>query len=416
MTPLLLVSGAFVSLAFALLVTPFVIRYAWSRQCLDRPDAKRKRHRLPTPTLGGVAIVLGSLAGGLYLAGLQLAVDLPIESPPLGVWVGACIILGVGLFDDLRGLNPKAKFTLQLLVAYLLLHAGYSIDLSGFSFLGDDPYRLALFSIPLTVVWIVGIINAVNLLDGLDGLASGVAMIAFAGLAAIFGMQGDVGTMTIGLLMIGALGGFLVYNFNPASIFMGDSGSLFLGYVLAAYSLDLTAHADPTVALLIPVVLLGIPILDTTVAIARRFLSGKAIFAPDHDHIHHRMRQVFSHRGTVALLYCTALWFAVAAFLMASHPAYLGYGIFGVTLITSALGLHLLGYLRTRAVVRGWRYRRLMSQRQQAAEVATAAEVDEAQVPVVDSLRPAKRTERTETSRRPVVVESTTPKLRHAEP
>lgn len=417
MSPLVLLSGAFVSLIAAALVTPLIIRWAWNRQCLDRPDVERKKHRFPTPTMGGVAIVAGIVVGGLFLLGVSLTAGLSADIvPPLGLWIGALIIVAAGVCDDIRGLDPKAKFTCQLVAAYLLLQAGYSVDLTGFSFLGDDPYQLALYSIPLTMVWIVGVINAVNLLDGLDGLASGVVMIAFAGLAVLFGMQGDLGAVAVALLVIGAVAGFLIFNFNPASVFMGDSGSLFLGYMLAAYSLDLTAHSDPVIALLIPVVLLGLPIIDTTVAIVRRFVSGKAIFAPDHDHIHHRLRQVFSHRGTVMLLYAAATWFAVAAFLMAALPAYWGYGLLGVALVTSAIGLRMLGYLRTHAVVRGLRYRYLTRQRQQVAEAETT---EEAHTPAVESLRPLKHTEHTDTGYNHGdhgAPEHTKPRLLHIEP
>lgn len=409
MTPLLLVSGALVALAATILITPFVIRYAWNGRYLDRPDAQRKKHLMPTPTMGGIAIVLGGLIGGGYLVGVDYAVGLPLDAPSIGFWAGAAIILGAGMIDDLRGLNPKTKFLLQMAAAYVLLHAGYSIDLSGFSFFGEDPYRIALVSIPLTMVWIVGVINAVNLLDGLDGLASGVSMIAFAGLATLMVMTGNMGAAAGPLVMVGALAGFLVFNFNPASIFMGDSGSLFLGYLLAAYSLDVTAHVDPVVALLVPVVLLGIPIVDTTVAIVRRFLSGKAVFAPDHDHVHHRLREVFSHRNTVLLLYAVAGWFAVAAVLMALFPAFWSYGLFGIALATSVVGLRLLGYLRAHSVARALRFRQIQHQRRQEAEPTDEHKPTE-------MLRSIERAERVDAGHKHTAPEHTKPQLLHVEP
>lgn len=367
MASLILASGALVALLVAGLLTPIIAHLARDWQCLDRPDGNRKSHSSPTPTLGGIAIVVGTVIGGGYLVGLQGVFDVPIDIPSLGVWSGALIVIGAGVFDDLKGIDPKAKFLLQVIAAYILLHAGYRVDLTGLSFVGDDPYQLALISMPITIVWVVGVINAVNLLDGLDGLAAGISVITFASFAAIFGLQGDLGTLAIALIIIGSIAGFLVHNFNPASIFMGDSGSLFLGYMLAVYSLDLSAHADPTMALLIPVVALGMPITDTTVAIARRFVSGKAIFAPDRDHIHHRLREVFSHRGSVLLLYFAALWFGVAAYLMAAFPAYLGYGVFGMVILTTGVGLRVLGYLQVREVARGLRYRFIKHRRRQAA-------------------------------------------------
>jgi len=373
---LILVSGALVALMVAGLITPFIEKVARRKQCLDRPDHNRKEHDRPTPTLGGIAIVAGTVVGGAYLLGIQDLVAVSVDSPSVGLWMGALVVLGAGMYDDLWRLNFKAKFILQVIAAYILLHAGYRIDLTGFPGLGNDPFQLALYSIPLTVVWVVGVINAVNLLDGLDGLAGGVAVFACAGFAAIFGLQGDVGAMASMIVMIGAVVGFLMYNFNPATIFMGDSGSLFLGYMLAAYSLDLTMHASSSfLTLLVPLVALGVPITDTTVAIVRRFVSGKAIFGPDGDHIHHRLRRLFSHRGAVLTLYGAALWFGLAAFLMAALPAYVGYGIFGVAVVTTGVGLWGLGYLRAEEVARSLQYRYVRQQRRRAAAVNEAEEI-----------------------------------------
>lgn len=370
---LVIASGGLVALAVAVLITPIIKRVAWKKRCLDRPDTDRKQHDRPTPTLGGLAIVAGTLAGGAYLLAMEEIFALSDHAPSLGLWAGALVVLGAGVYDDLRVLNPKAKFTLQVVAAYILLHAGYRIDVAGFPGLGDDPYQLALFSLPLTIVWIVGVINAVNLLDGLDGLAGGMATVALASFAAIFGLQGDAGAVAGLLVIIGAVLGFLMYNFNPATIFMGDSGSLFLGYMLAAYSLDLTAGASGSLlTFLIPVIVLGVPITDTTVAIVRRLVSGKGIFGPDGDHVHHRLRALFSHRGAVFILYGVALWFGVAAFLMASLPAYIGYGIFAVAVITTGIGLWGVGYLRTQALARSLRYRYIKQERQRRR----TAEVD----------------------------------------
>ena len=201
------------------------LRLAWT----DQPDGHRKLHKAPTPSAGGIAIFAGAAAAtGLVLwaakgAGLEGAGLHPIA------YAGALAMVVVGAYDDVRGLGFKVKFAVEILVAYALLHGGYRIDLSALPFIGSDVYLGALYSIPLTILWVVGVINAVNLIDGIDGLASGVVAIAFASMALAFGIRGDLTLVLVALVFVGALVGFLVHNFNPASIFMGDSGSCFSG-------------------------------------------------------------------------------------------------------------------------------------------------------------------------------------------
>ncbi len=268
------------------------------------------------------------------------------------VTLGALIVIGVGFYDDLNGVGFQLKFLVQVIVAYLLLHAGYRVDVSSIPFIGEDLYQQALVSIPLTVFWIVGILNAVNLIDGLDGLAAGVSMIAFVFLSIIFGMQGDTTFVLISLLMIGALAGFLVFNYNPASIFMGDSGSLFLGYMLTVCTLSLgdTAHNYPPLALLVPVIVLGLPLFDTTVCIFRRIKAGGSPFAPDHGHIHHRLSRLWSRRKAVLILYIVAVWFGVSAFLITLVDRVFGFAVVGLTIFIAYLGLRLLEYLELPAL------------------------------------------------------------------
>src|SRR5690606_13165394 len=151
-------------------------------------------------------------------------------------FIGAILTAAVGFYDDVRGVSFKSKFAAQVVIALFLIQAGYRIDLGWL--IQSDPYNEVLYSAALTLLWIVGIMNAVNLIDGLDGLAGGVVLIAFLSLGAIFGLQGEMGLVAIAVVMIGALSAFLAFNFSPASIFMGDTGSLFLGYVVAAFSLS----------------------------------------------------------------------------------------------------------------------------------------------------------------------------------
>lgn len=342
-----LLSALLIPFISALLLVPAIRRISLQKGWVDEPDGDRKKHTRPTPNVGGVAI---AASFGVGLISLFVMGDLlPFEVTPstILVVVGGLIIIGTGFFDDVRGLSFKQKFFVQIVVAYLLLHADYRVEVANLPFMDVDPYQQALYSLPLTMVWVVGILNAINLLDGLDGLATGVSLIAFVCLAVIFGIHGDVGLAAIALIMVGALIAFLVYNFNPASIFMGDSGSLFLGYMLAICTLSLEdgAHANPMLALLVPVIALGLPLLDTGLCIVRRLLARRSPFAPDHDHIHHRLSLLGSRRRAVLILYGVALWFGIAAILMTLVDLPLGVVVVGLTLFSAYLGVRSLGYL-----------------------------------------------------------------------
>lgn len=338
------------------LLIPLVRDLALKKGWVDEPDNLRKLHHRATPNIGGLAIAAGFFLGAFGLVSFQEI--LPVEIPvlPMGLWFGALVMIGAGFYDDIWGMSFKGKFALQVVVAYGLIHAGYRIDVADLPFVEGDFYQQALYSIPLTMLWIVGVINAVNLLDGLDGLAGGVVAIAFGCLALVFGFRGELGLVLLALPIIGALVGFLYHNFNPASIFMGDSGSLFIGFLLAAYSLQGQAHSDPLLAILVPVVALGLPVLDTGLSIVRRLASRKAICAPDSDHIHHRLVRHGSPRRAVLLLYAAAAVFGALAVMMAlSTPGY-GYGLFGMAVVLAGAGLQKLGYMPAYAALREmWR-------------------------------------------------------------
>ncbi|MEP0548314.1 MAG: MraY family glycosyltransferase [Rhodothermales bacterium] len=346
-----LIAGFLVAFGTTALTTPIVRRLAIDYDWVDRPDGQRKLHADVVPAIGGIAIALGFGVGLSYLYAVRGLLPFDVVFPTPALWAGALAIVASGFYDDTRGLGFKGKLAVQALVAYALLHAGYRVDVSGLPFVGEDVYTQALVSIPVTLLWIVGVINAVNLLDGLDGLAAGVSLIGFAALGLIFGIHGEIGLVMIALIITGALAGFLLFNFNPASIFMGDSGSLFLGYLLATYSLSGTGHANPMMALAVPAVVLGLPLVDTALSVARRFVERKAICAPDRDHIHHRLTRTLSHRNAVLVLYAVALSFGVAAVALSVLPVALGIvlivGVFALT----GLGLNRLKYLRRSYVV-----------------------------------------------------------------
>ncbi|MEM9998260.1 MAG: MraY family glycosyltransferase, partial [Bacteroidota bacterium] len=253
----LLVSTFAVALSAALVATPMLRDVALRQGWVDVPD-ERKIHVTPIPRVGGIAIFLG-LTLGLGFAYLVRDL-LPFVIPPRtwAIWLGALVLFATGLYDDLCGLGFKRKFVVQLVVAYAMVAAGFHFRLEGVPLLGDlGIYHQLWIALPFTLLWIVGVMNAVNLLDGLDGLAAGVSLIALLALAVAFAGNGDIGMVVLALALAGGIVGFLVYNFNPASIFMGDSGSLVLGFMLAMYSIQGVGQADPTLALVVPIIALG---------------------------------------------------------------------------------------------------------------------------------------------------------------
>ncbi|MEL6611226.1 MAG: MraY family glycosyltransferase [Bacteroidota bacterium] len=355
------------ALGVALVLTPTFRTAAFRFGWVDIPDA-RKIHTVPVPRVGGIAIFAG-LTAGLALAYL-VQDGLPFDIPPRtwAVWGGALVLFATGLYDDIHGLGFKRKFAVQLVVAYFMVAAGFHFRLDGVPFIENlSVYHQLWIALPFTLLWIVGIINAINLLDGLDGLAGGISMVALLALAVAFASNGDIGMVVLALALAGGLVGFLVFNFNPASIFMGDSGSLVLGFLLAMYSIQGTGHADPLLALLVPVIALGLPIMDTSVTFFRRIAQRRSPFMPDGDHIHHRVRRSSaSHRRAVLVLYGVGMVFGITAVLIASggmvRAAVL---LVGLVAFVYAL-LRFLGYVRLSKTVRRLYVRRLL--RRRAAE------------------------------------------------
>lgn len=337
---------AAVAFAVTVVATPVVRRIALSNSWTDRPDGVRKLHAEATPSAGGLAIFAGVGAATLVAAiALPLVVGLPLGLSPLVV-VSGLVVVALGAFDDVYGLDFKVKLAVEVLVAYALLHADLRVDLSSLPFFGDDVYLDALYSIPLTIFWVVGVMNAVNLIDGVDGLASGVVAIAFGSLAVAYGLAGNLALVVIAVVFVGALCGFLVYNFNPASIFMGDSGSLFLGYALAVYTLSGPTQGDALLAPVLPLLALGLPLLDTSLSVVRRLVSRRAIMAPDHDHIHHRMSRLMPPRKAVVTLYAVSAFFGLTGVLADTAT---GAGVLISLGCAGALGAGLLirlGYVR----------------------------------------------------------------------
>lgn len=236
--------------------------------------------------------------------------SLPLTQDVIGLLVGASVIIAVGVWDDICQIPAKVKLAGQIVAAAILVGFGVQMEWLMNPFGERYIYLSNWISVPLTILWVVGFTNMVNLIDGLDGLAAGVSSIAAVSVALIAYQMGQEASALITVAMAGAALGFLQYNFNPARIFMGDTGSMFLGYVLAAVSIMGVMKTAATVALIVPMIALGLPIMDTALAIVRRYLRGVPIFSPDRGHLHHRLLDKgLSQKQVVLLMY------AITAFL-----------------------------------------------------------------------------------------------------
>lgn len=309
------VMAILLAFAVALLMTPQVIKWAFKWGALDRPD-NRKVHQKVMPRLGGLAVFIAFTAAVLLTQELTGNV--------IGLLVGGGLIVVVGLFDDIRGLSPKVKLAGQVLAACAVTAFGVRVDFLTNPF-GDEYLLLGLLSIPVTVLWIVSVTNAVNLIDGLDGLAGGTVGIAGLTLAAVVyiettqsgGLPGQYEAITLALILVAAVLGLLRYNFFPAKIFLGDTGSMFLGFTIAVLAVMGVAKSATFISVIIPVVILGLPLLDTTCAIIRRFIGQVPIMQPDKEHLHHRLMKLgLNHRQTVLCIYCVNIVLGLSAILL----------------------------------------------------------------------------------------------------
>ncbi len=296
---------AFSTALFAsLFVTRIVREWAKRKGWVDKPDGKRKLHSHPIPRVGGLGLYLALVMGLVPIAFLHTAVaDYMLQNQrPLGfVLALSGLMMLVGLWDDLQNVVAWKKFAVQSLVAILCWMAGFRI-LEVWA--GDHVHLWWVLSLPLTILWVVGITNAFNLIDGIDGLAAGAALFATLSMLVV----SVVGNLALSAVLLSALAGailgFLRFNFNPASIFLGDSGSYLLGFILALLSIRGSQKSTAAFAIAVPVVALGLPMLDTGLAIARRFVRGKPIFSADRHHIHHLLlNRGLKPRHAAVLLY-----------------------------------------------------------------------------------------------------------------
>lgn len=302
----------------SLIMTPIVIKLAKKFGFLDIPKDARRMHNKPIPLSGGVAMYVAIMIGML--------VFLKLNRELICVMVGATLILISGLIDDKTDMSPKMKLLFQLAAAGVLLLGKVRVEFFTNPFpIGESVIFLGVLSIPITIFWIVGITNTVNLIDGMDGLAAGVSLICSISLMVIANKFGYSNMAIIAALLVGACAGFLPYNFNPAKIFMGDTGALFLGFMLSYISVEGIMKSAAALTIIVPVLILGVPVFDTTFAMIRRKLSGKKIMQADKGHLHHRLLALgLTQKQTVITLYIISVIFGLLAIVVAEVDAKMG--------------------------------------------------------------------------------------------
>ena len=303
---------------FVALIIPFIKKLAVSIGAVDIPR-NRHIHTKPTPKLGGIGIFLGFLLGYMLFAEPSVQMN--------SILIGGFIIILIGLIDDLTELSPFVKFVGQLASACVVVFYGQFLltDISAFGI----ELTFNFLSYPLTLFFILGCINCINLIDGLDGLSGGISSIYFLTVGIIATIQGKFGLdFVLSFVMLGSTLGFLFHNFHPASIFAGDSGSMFMGFIISVIALLGFKNVTMT-SLIIPLLVLAIPILDTLFAIVRRLLKGESPSKADKFHIHHQfLNRNFSQTATVLIIYVIDLLFAFASVLYVLHDRKIGYIVY----------------------------------------------------------------------------------------
>jgi len=317
----------------AILLTPLVKRLAFRIGAVDAPN-HRKVHARIMPRLGGLAIFGGFLVG--------VAILQPESEYTLAIILGATVIIITGVLDDMYEISAKAKMLGQLLAALIIIFVGdINIEMINLPFGGELDF--GFLSIPFTILWILAITNAINLIDGLDGLAAGVSTIALVTMTTMAFIMGDMFVVAIASVLAASAFGFLFHNFHPAKIFMGDTGALFLGFMIAVLSL-LGFKNLTVVSFIIPIIMLGVPISDTFFAIVRRLRNGQKWSDADKSHLHHRLIDLgFSHKQTVLLIYAIAVLFGLAAIIFSMAKVWGAILLITVILVAIELFVEIIG-------------------------------------------------------------------------
>lgn len=308
-----------VAFVFSFASTPLVKEWAFRLKAIDVPKDGRRMHKTPIPRLGGLAIIFGFIVAVLCFYGTP-------DRKMCATLIGAGIIAVMGVIDDIKALDAKPKFLIQIIAALIVVIGGnLKIDvLTNPNFFSGNPYWVLpeWVSVIVTILWIVFITNAVNFIDGLDGLAAGVSAIMSVSLVFIAVKVGEYPVAIIGTSLMGACFGFLPYNFNPAKIFMGDTGSTFLGFMLATLSIQGVFKSYAIISFAVPLLILGLPLFDAVFAMIRRILKGQSPMQADRGHLHHRLIDMgFSQKQTVFILYAISGVLGITAVVLAESNA-----------------------------------------------------------------------------------------------
>ena len=305
-----------VALIVSFLATPIVKSFACRVGAIDVPKDARRMHKVPIPRMGGLAIFLGFI--------ISLLLFCPLDDELKGILLGSVIIVIMGIIDDITPLRASLKFVVQILAALIPIYYGVQITcISNPNIFSPDLYwDFGWLSIPITVLWIVGLTNAVNLIDGLDGLAIGVSSISALTMLVIAILVAEPQVAVIMAALVGACIGFMPYNINPAKIFMGDTGSTFLGYILACITIQGLFKFYAVISFVVPFLILGLPIFDTMFAIIRRMSHGQNPMTPDRSHVHHRLIDMgLNQKQAVAVLYVISAILGLSAVVLATSGA-----------------------------------------------------------------------------------------------
>lgn len=330
----LYIIGAVTAIILSVLLTPIIRKFACYIKVVDIPKDKRKIHKRPIPLLGGLAIYISFVISLILKKGA-----LTLEE--IGIILGSTIIVIGGFIDDKYNLSPIKKLIFQLSAAVCLIVFGLKIKFITNPFYSSILYvDLKFLSIPITIIWVIGITNALNLIDGLDGLAAGVALISSITMFVISILNSRWEAAILTSILSGAILGFLPYNFNPASIFMGDTGSQLLGFLLSAISIEGAIKSATAFAVVVPILALGLPIYDTLFAMIRRKINGKPIMQADRGHLHHRLLDMGLNQKQVVIImyFISAILgsFAILAMQISNQKAYFLLAVIMTILILAA--------------------------------------------------------------------------------
>jgi UDP-GlcNAc:undecaprenyl-phosphate GlcNAc-1-phosphate transferase len=340
------------SVALAVVLTPLVIWFARRFNVVDLPDI-RKVHKQPTPRIGGVAIYLPTIIvlSAVFFTDNSIKRQAgDIHSKIFVLFAVITLIFLVGLADDIRGIRARNKLLFQVAASIIVCAMGFRIK--SFAYSDNLIIDFGILSWPITILWIVGITNAVNLIDGLDGLAAGLSGVACGVMLVLSIYFHQTAMAVIMLSLLGALSGFLYYNFNPAKIFMGDCGSLLLGFTIASSSVIFATKSHAIVSLTLPVLALGIPIFDTLLSILRRFLDRRSLFSPDHEHFHHKLLALgLKQRHIVISAYVITMAASGFGMLMIITRSLDSIIIFAGILILLGLAFRIVGVVKIRELL-----------------------------------------------------------------